>query len=168
MLIWSRYDHTIWAVLGYILQFRIDFLMSGSTSTLDSRNLSPNVVQHSALPASAQNYMGNFTSQHTEETTWQPFGTQHFQTNFLVWKLLYFDSNLTENYSQKSSYERPNTGLDNGLVQSRCQAIIWTNDGLIHCCRIPLIFAFVIIAGYSNSAYSWLACLCKKVLVYAT
>ena len=57
------------------------------------------------------------------EIEWLPwFCRWNFETNFLVWKLLYFDSNLTVPLAVI-------TTSGNGLVPIRQQTIIWTNDG---------------------------------------
>ena len=60
------------------------------------------------------------------------FFRQHFQTNFLEWKLSYFYSNFTEICSQGSNYHYANIGSDDGLAPNRRQAIIWNNAGLVY------------------------------------
>ena len=47
---------------------------------------------------------------------------------FREWKVLYF----TEDCSQGSISQLPYTGLDDGLVMNRWQAIIWTNADSVH------------------------------------
>ena len=65
-------------------------------------------------------------------TKWQPFCKRHFHINFLMSKLLYFDSNFTEMCSQWSNWQQTSIGSDNDLAPNGRQAIIWTNDALIH------------------------------------
>ena len=57
---------------------------------------------------------------------------RHFQTHFLEWKLLYFDSDFTEIYFQGSNLKYASIGSKKGLVLIRQQAIIWTNDSLVY------------------------------------
>ena len=45
---------------------------------------------------------------------------------------LYLGSNSTEVYYLWSNWQSSSTGLDNGLVPARRQAIIWTNGDPIH------------------------------------
>ena len=51
-------------------------------------------------------------------------------TNAFSWmELLEFRLNFTEFCSQGSNQQYSNISSDNGLAQTRRQAIIWTNDG---------------------------------------
>ena len=52
--------------------------------------------------------------------------------HFPEWKVLYFDWNFIELCSQRSCWQQPKIGLDNGLVPNRRQASIWTNADQIH------------------------------------
>ena len=52
----------------------------------------------------------------------------HFQMHFLEWICINFDWGFTEICSQGSNQQYSSIGLDNGLVLSRRQAIILTND----------------------------------------
>ena len=65
-------------------------------------------------------------------TKWPPFYRQYFQMHFHEWKVLYFDLNFTEVFSQVSNWQWPSIGSDNGLAPNRRQAIIWTNAEWIH------------------------------------
>ena len=48
-------------------------------------------------------------------------------------KILYFDKKKSLKFAPKeSNWQPPNTGLDNGLVPNRRQAIIWTNADPFH------------------------------------
>ena len=66
------------------------------------------------------------------ETRWQRFRIQHFQMHFLERKCLNFHWYFTEVYSQGSNWQYTSIGSDNGLVPTRQQAIIWTNDDLVY------------------------------------
>ena len=66
------------------------------------------------------------------ETKWSPFCRQHFQSHFLEWKLLCFDSNFTGICYQGSNRRLASICLVNGLAPYRRQAINWTNAGLVH------------------------------------
>ena len=52
--------------------------------------------------------------------------------HFYEWKVLYFDSNFTDVWSQATNWQKVSIVLGNGLVPSRQQAITWTNVGLVH------------------------------------
>ena len=72
-------------------------------------------------------------SQHIEaETKWLSFCKQHFQVNFLVWKLLNIHSIFIEISSPGCDYPYANIDSDNGLAPNRRQAIIWTYYGLVY------------------------------------
>ena len=47
--------------------------------------------------------------------------------HFREWKILYFDYNFTDVWSQGSNWQSCGIGLDNGLAPNRWQAIILTN-----------------------------------------
>ena len=50
-----------------------------------------------------------------------------------------FYSNFTGIYFYGSNWQQSSIGSDNGLVPNRQQAIIWTNDGLVHWCKYALL-----------------------------
>ena len=52
-----------------------------------------------------------------------------FWMHFLEWKCMNFDNDSIEICSQVSNWLNSSIGSDNGLVQTRRKAIIWTNDG---------------------------------------
>ena len=58
------------------------------------------------------------------------FCQQLFQLHFLMKKCMISNWYLTEVCSKGTIYQYSSIGSDNGLVQSKQQAIIWTNDGL--------------------------------------
>ena len=60
------------------------------------------------------------------KTKWPPVCRRHFETDFLQWKLFYFDTNFTSMCSQGSII-----GSNNGLAPNRWLAVIWTDDGLV-------------------------------------
>ena len=55
---------------------------------------------------------------------------------FHEWRVLYFDSNLTEVILQGSNWQWCSIGSDNGLARTRRQAIIWTNADPVHMTHI--------------------------------
>ena len=59
---------------------------------------------------------------------WPPFRRQHFQAHFLERKCQNFDYNFTEVCSYESNWQYSSIVWDNGLVPTRRQAIIWSND----------------------------------------
>ena len=58
------------------------------------------------------------------DTSWEIFTEDHFQSHFLVWIVLYWDSNLTEIYCQGSNYQLTVVGAENGLATNWQQAVI--------------------------------------------
>ena len=59
---------------------------------------------------------------------------RHFQMRFLKWKCMIFDWNFSGDCSWGSNWQYSCIGSDNGLAPNRCQAIIWTNDGIVYWC----------------------------------
>ena len=59
---------------------------------------------------------------------WPPFRRQYFQMHFLEWRHVNFDYHFTKVCSCGPK-QYSNSGLVNGLVPTRRQAITWTNDG---------------------------------------
>ena len=56
---------------------------------------------------------------------------KHFQTHFLEWKLLYFDSDFIKVYSHGYNSQEASIGSDNVLVSYSWQAIIGTKDDVV-------------------------------------
>ena len=57
-----------------------------------------------------------------------PLCRWHFQVHFLEWKCIDINQYFTEFYSQGSNQQYSSIGPDNGLVPTRQQTIMWTND----------------------------------------
>ena len=55
------------------------------------------------------------------EIKWMTFCRRHFHINFLLWKFLYFDSNVTP--KSPTVEQQNNIGLDSVLERSMRQAI---------------------------------------------
>ena len=66
---------------------------------------------------------------HWAKTKWSSFSRQHFQMHFLEWKCINFNQDFTEVCFQWSNWPCSSIGSDNGLAETRRQAISWTNDG---------------------------------------
>ena len=62
------------------------------------------------------------------ETKLSPFCIPQIRAHFLVWKLLRFDSNVTNIYP---SQHYAINGPDNVSVPISQYAVIWTNDGIV-------------------------------------
>ena len=67
-------------------------------------------------------------------TKWSSFHRQHFQINFLEWKLSYCDWYFIEFHSLGSNLEYICIDSDDGLALIRWQAIIWTTDDQVYWC----------------------------------
>ena len=77
-----------------------------------------------------------------------PLCWRWFQIHFLLWKLLYFDSNVTEICCEVFNYQNNSIDLDNGLALIRRQAVIWNNDVLVHW-RMYELFVFNMLVIYN-------------------
>ena len=63
---------------------------------------------------------------------WVALCWQHSQIHFLEWKLLLFDSYITEFFFKGPTNDKPAFVLTNGCQQEGYKPIIWTNDGLAY------------------------------------
>ena len=76
----------------------------------------------------AQGCRGNYNETLTHSDEIDAILQTIFWYAFLEQKCTDFNKNFTDVYSQKSNSQYSSIGLDNGLVPTRQQAIIWTND----------------------------------------
>ena len=66
-------------------------------------------------------------------TKWTSFRRRHFQMHLHEWKVLHFDLNFTEFYSQRSNWQYSSIVPESGLAPNRREAFLWTNaDHPIH------------------------------------
>ena len=78
-------------------------------------------------------YHKKFLRYQSVKQDWRLQKDHHFaenilQMHFLKWKLLHFDLNITEMYSQWSSWKYIRIGSLYDVAPNRQQAMIWTND----------------------------------------
>ena len=93
---------------------------------------------------------------------WSSFCIRRFELYFLKWKLLYFDSNLTNVYFQGFNWHQASVGLHIGLAPNRRRAFNCSTGGLVDkciCMRQPVSLSRWSPRRNGNRRYNWHAIL---------